>query len=148
MLPTWPEELILFTKLIFLIFCFSEHCCRHGTGTTNQVCCGGRRYGGEDVYAHILHHRQLPWRIRTDSVSTRIVLSLNHILSQQGVWVPFWTPKPLKRTPQDTQTFLCGISKNLNLKLIIDFFFHLLIIPMTLFNDIMPYFDEFIHVYG
>ena len=24
----------------------------------------------------------------------------------------------------------------------------LLIIPMTLFNDIMPYFDEFIHVYG
>ena len=62
-----------------------------------------------------------------------------------GVWVLFWTPKPLKRTPQDTQIFLCGISKNLNLKLIIDFF-HLLIIPMTLFNDTMPYFDEFIHV--
>ena len=41
----------------------------------------------------------------------------------------------------------CGISKNLNLKLIIEFF-HLLIIPMTLFNDILPYFDEFIHVYG
>ena len=70
-----------------------------------------------------------------------------HGLSQQGVWVPFWTPKPLKRTPQDTQIFLCGISKNPNLKLIIEFF-HLLIIPMTLFNDIMPYFDEFIHVYG
>ena len=66
-----------------------------------------------------------------------------HGLSQQGVWVPFWTPKPLKRTPQDTQIFQCGISKNLNLKLIIEFF-HLLIIPMTLFNDIMPYFDEFI----
>ena len=61
--------------------------------------------------------------------------------------MPFWTPKPLKRTPQDTQIFLCGISKNPNLKLIIEFF-HLLIIPMTLFNNIMPYFNEFIHVYG
>ena len=45
-----------------------------------------------------------------------------HGLSQQGVCVPFWTPKPLKRTPQDTQIFLCGISKNPNLKLIIEFF--------------------------
>ena len=54
---------------------------------------------------------------------------------------------PLKRTFQDTQNFLCGISKNFNLKLIIEFF-HLLIIPMALFNDIMPNFDEFIHVYG
>ena len=61
--------------------------------------------------------------------------------------MPFWTPKPLKMTPHDTQLFLCGISKNLNLKLIIEFS-HLLIIPMTLFNGIMPYFDEFIHVYG
>ena len=72
---------------------------------------------------------------------------LAHGLSQQGIWVPIWTPKPLKRTPQDTQILLCGISKNLKLKLIIKFF-HLLIIPMTLFNDIMPYFDEFIHVCG
>ena len=69
----------------------------------------------------------------------------HHGLSQQGAWVHFWTPKPLKRTPQDTQKFLCGISENL--KLIIEFF-HLLIIPMTFFYDIMPYFDEFIHVYG
>ena len=53
----------------------------------------------------------------------------------------------LKRTPQDTQIFLCGISKNPNLKLIIEFF-HLFIIPMTLFKDIMLYFDEFIHIYG
>ena len=71
----------------------------------------------------------------------------DHGLSQQGVWVPFWTPKPLKRTPQDAKDFLCGISKNLNLKLIIEFF-HLLKIPMTLFNDAMPYFNEFIHIYG
>ena len=70
-----------------------------------------------------------------------------HGLSQQGVWVPFWTPKTLKRTPQDTQISLCGISKNLNLKLMIEFF-HLLTTPMTLFNDIMPYFDEFKHFFG
>ena len=70
-----------------------------------------------------------------------------HGLSQQGVWVPFWTPKPLKRTPQDTQISLCGISKNLNLKLIIEFH-HLLIVPLILSNGIMPYFDELIHVYG
>ena len=60
--------------------------------------------------------------------------------------MPFWTPKPLYRTPQDTQHFLCEISKNLNFKLLVEYFH--LIIPMTLFNDIMPYFDEFIHVYG
>ena len=46
-----------------------------------------------------------------------------------------------------TQTLKKDFVWNLNLKLIIDFF-HLLIIPMTLFNDIIPYFDEFIHVYG
>ena len=62
--------------------------------------------------------------------------------------VPFWTPKSLKTTPMDTHFFcLEFIKKNLNLKLIIEFV-HLLIIPMTLFNDIMLYFDEFIHVYG
>ena len=68
---------------------------------------------------------------------------------QKGTQTPCWLrpwPKPLKRTPQETQKKLGGISKNLNLKLIIGFF-HLLIISMTLFNDIMPYFDEFIHVY-
>ena len=70
-----------------------------------------------------------------------------HGLSQQGVWVPFWTPKPLKSTPQDTQISLCEISKNLYLKLIIECF-HLLTIPMTLFNDIMHHFDELLHAYG
>ena len=52
---------------------------------------------------------------------TRYGGTRGHGLSQQAVWVPFWTPKPLKRTPQDTQILLCGISKNLNLKLIIEF---------------------------
>ena len=35
---------------------------------------------------------------------------MKHGLSQQGVWVSFWTPKPFKNTPQDTQIFLLGIS--------------------------------------
>ena len=78
-------------------------------------------------------------------IYTSIYTSI-HGLSQQGVWVPFWTPKPLKRTPQDTQNLSSGISKNPNPKLMIEFF-HLLTILMTLFNDILPYFDEFIHVY-
>ena len=68
-------------------------------------------------------------------------------LSQQGVWVPFWTPKPLKGVPKDIQKILRRISQHVNLKHIIEFF-HLHIIPMTLYKDIMPYFDEFIHVYG
>ena len=72
-------------------------------------------------------------------------LAGNHLHILCGSWS--WTPKPFERTPQDTPKNLCGISKNLNLKLIIEFF-HLYIIPMTLFNDFMPYFDEFIHVYG
>ena len=32
--------------------------------------------------------------------------SSRHGLSQQGVWVSFWTPKPSKSTPQDTQNIL------------------------------------------
>ena len=61
----------------------------------------------------------------------------------------FLDTQTLKKNPSEVRTpkyFLCGISKNHNLKLIIEFFY-LLKIPMTLFNDIMPYFDEFIHVY-
>ena len=69
------------------------------------------------------------------------------VLASRASGCLFGHPNPLKMTPQDTQLFLCGISKNLNLKLIIEFS-HLLIIPMTLCNGIMPYFDEFIHVYG
>ena len=89
----------------------------------------------------------LNYVVQHTRVHIKIRHGRKHGLSQQGVWVPFWTPKPLKRTPQDTQICLCGIYKNPNLNLIIEFF-HLLIIPMMLFNDIMPYFDEFIHVYG
>ena len=48
--------------------------------------------------------------------------------------------KTLKMTPQDTQLFLWGISKYVNLKHL--FFFHLKIIPMTLNKDTMPYFNK------
>ena len=64
-----------------------------------------------------------------------------------GLRCLFGRPKPLKRTPQDTQIFLYGISKNLNIKLIIEFFSS----PYNshdIVNDIMPYVDEFIHVCG
>ena len=43
-----------------------------------------------------------------DGRTDEVCLSSNrssHGLSQQGVWVPFWTPKPLKITPQDIQFF-------------------------------------------
>ena len=76
-----------------------------------------------------------------------LVLCLRHGLSQQGVWVSFWTPKPWKSTLQDTQFCLWGISLNVNLKHIIDFF-HLHIIHITLYKDIMPCFVELVHVYG
>ena len=92
-------------------------------------------------------HTNLPRWLHFKLFYLMLNTSWDHGLSQHSVWVPFWTPKPLKRAPQDTQIFLCGISKNPNLKLIIDFF-HLHLIPMILFNVIMPYFDEFKHVYG
>ena len=86
---------------------------------------------GQVITIHIL------CKVKTDIVNWQ---ALSHGLSQQGVWVPFRTPQPLKRTHQDTQILGGGIYKNLNVKLIIEFF-HLFLIPMTLFNDIMPYFD-------
>ena len=40
------------------------------------------------------------------SLNKHMCYSNGHSLRQQGVWVPLWTPKPLKRTPQDTQLVL------------------------------------------
>ena len=57
--------------------------------------------------------------------------SVRQGLRQQGVWVSFWTPKPLKSTIQDTQIFLWGISKNVNLKHIIESS-HLHMIPIDI----------------
>lgn len=42
---------------------------QYGPGAANQMCGGGGWYRREDVYADILHHRQLPRRICTNSVS-------------------------------------------------------------------------------
>ena len=36
------------------------------------MCRRGRRYGGEDMYAHILHNRQLPRGICTNSVCIHV----------------------------------------------------------------------------
>ena len=70
-----------------------------------------------------------------------------HGLSQQGIWVSFWTLKPLKNTPQDTRISLWGNSWNVNFKHMIKCV-QLHINPMTLYKDTMPYFDNFIHVYN
>ena len=51
-----------------------------------------------------------------------LVYSWGHGLRQQSVWVSFWTPKPLKSTPQDTPIFLSGIFSYVNLKLINEIF--------------------------
>ena len=73
--------------------------------------------------------------------------SLYHGLSQQGVWVSFLTPKPLKSTPQDTQ-FFCEAFLKMSISSMKFDLFHLHVIPMTFYKEIMPYFDKFIHVYG
>ena len=70
-----------------------------------------------------------------------------HGLSQQGVWVSYWTPKPLKSTPRDTHFFLVKNFLKCQSQAY-NKFFHLHFIPMTLYKDIMPNFDKFIHVYG
>ena len=69
------------------------------------------------------------------------------VLASRASGCLFGHPKLLKSSPQDTHNFCEDFSKNANLKHIIEFF-HLHIIPMTLYKDIMPYFDKFIHVYG
>ena len=44
----------------------------------------------------------LPIEHQLETLTEMLIL---HDLSQQGVWVPFWTPKPLKNKTQDTQKF-------------------------------------------
>ena len=79
--------------------------------------------------------------------------SPGHSLSQQGVWVsfgypnsqrsPYWTPKRCEEFLKICEEF-CKMSiwsTYLNN-------FHLNIIPITLYKDIMPYFDELILIYS
>ena len=60
----------------------------------------------------------------------------DHGLSQQGIWVSFWTPKPLNANPQDTQ-FEKFLTKCQSLAY--NEFFHLHTIPIALYKNIMPY---------
>ena len=76
----------------------------------------------------------------------RLIERIRHGLSQQGVCVSFWTPKPFKSTPPDTQ-FLCEEFLKMSISSILLDFFHLHVIPMTLYKNIMPYLDKFILVY-
>ena len=69
------------------------------------------------------------------------------VLASRASGCLFGHPNPLKEPLRAPKSFSEEFLKNLKLKLIIEFS-HLLIIPMKLFNDIMPYFDEFVHVYG
>ena len=68
------------------------------------------------------------------------------ILSVSGCWsIVFWTSKPSKITPQDTQILLCTLDflkcqfqvmcMHLN-------FFHLITTLITSYGDIKPYFNE------
>ena len=70
-----------------------------------------------------------------------------HSLSQQGVWVSFWTPKHLKITLRTPKPF-CEEFFTISFSSISLCFFHIHIIPLTLYKDIMTYRDEFIHVHG
>ena len=54
---------------------------------------------------------------------------------------------PLKSTSQDTPIFFEEFLK-MSISSISIELFHLHVIPMTFYKDIMPYFDIFIHVYG
>ena len=57
-------------------------------------------------------------KLTGSSLACLQTLLRTHGLSQQGIWVSFFD------------------------------FFHLHVIPMTFYKDIMPYFDKFIQVYG
>ena len=77
-----------------------------------------------------------------------VLVTINHTL--KPILEPRSQPAGRLGAFLDTHTFKRNPSGHPNifcLKLIIEFYHHL-IIPQTLFNDIMPYFDEFIHIYG
>ena len=76
----------------------------------------------------------------------RLLLSM--VFKPAGRLGAFLDTKTLKKHPSGhPKTFWWRISSSVNLKYIINFF-HLHIIPMTLYKKIMPHFDKFIHVVG
>ena len=80
----------------------------------------------------------------TETVSVRHLQGLM-VLASRASGCLFGHPNPSKEPLRTPTSFGVEFQKNLNLKLVIEFF-HLLMIPMTLYNDIMPYFDEFINL--
>ena len=84
-------------------------------------------------------------RPRIEVVKYKMTMMFTSLSQPAGHLGAFLDTQTLKKNPPGHPNIFVRNPKNLNLKLIIEFF-HLLMIPMTLFNDIMPYFDEFIHV--
>ena len=64
------------------------------------VCAKGRGWG-ESVRGE----GERSWEIWAGGNNNHRGKATFHGLSQQGRWVSFWTPKPLKSTPQGTQLF-------------------------------------------
>ena len=65
-----------------------------------------------------------------------------HGLSHQGTWASFSHPNPQKLTLRTSTYVSADFFLNVNLKHVIEYF-HLNIIHMTLYKDIMLYFDKF-----
>ena len=80
-------------------------------------------------------------QIATRPGKARLPHGSQHGLSQQGCLGAFLDTQTLEKNPSGhPKKFCVQFLKNFILKLIIEFL-HLLIIPMPLLNDIMPYFD-------
>ena len=70
-----------------------------------------------------------------------------HSLTQQGVWPSFGHPNPQK-SPFTTPKIFCKEFLKLSISSTSFHFFHINIIPLALYMDIMLSFIELIHVYG
>ena len=75
------------------------------------------------------------------------IVTLYTILASRASGCLFGHPKPYKKHPSGHPNCFVRNFWNVNLKHIFELF-HLHIIPITLYKDIMPYFDKFTHVYG
>ena len=125
--------------LLFVII-VSMVCCRCWLGLWHRSSSGPPR-GSHGWHGRLdENHQRRPLSPRT-ARQWRYgrILYLFHSHSYQGVWASF--------VPLRIPNFLKENSWNVNLKYIIRWF-HLHIIPMTLYKDNMPCFYKFIHIYG
>ena len=85
--------------------------------------------------------------IQDDAIKVRYRLFqvLDHGLSRLGVFLDTQT---LKKAPLRTPNFFCEEFLKMSISSIKIEYFHLHIISMILYKDIMLYFDKFIYVYG